>query len=146
MYESRFGITGPPFQLSPDPTFYYDSRGQLVAVATRHSPNPLPFQVCLVGQPELRAMIDAPDLAPLRKLVSVSCHLGPIESEETGAYIEHRLRKVGWTGTPSFEPGAFEEIFRWTGGVPRRINLLCNRLMLSRFLAAETSIDVATVA
>jgi UDP-N-acetylglucosamine 2-epimerase (non-hydrolysing) len=53
---------------------------------------------------------------------------------------------VGWQGTPSFEPGAFEEIHRWTGGIPRRINLLCNRLMLSRFLSETTTIDPASVA
>ena len=74
-------------------------------LATRKSARRLPFQVCFVGQPELRKIIDAADLAPLRALVSVSCHLGPIERAETGAYIEHRLRKVGWTGSPHFEPG-----------------------------------------
>lgn len=118
---------------------------RLVAFATEASPRRLPLQVWLVGQPELRAMVDAADSAGPRPFVSATCHLGPIDREDTGAYIEHRLRKVGWSGTPRFEAGAFDEIFRWTHGLPRRINLLCNRLLLSRFLASGTTVDVATV-
>ena len=260
MYESHFGITGPPFQLTPDPSFYFDSKGhhraltefrrglaeasgfivvsgeigagkttlvrtllaefdpaavavaqvlstqlkadellrailfafgvagdhgaqadpastirqflgglrtesrravlvideaqnlhpdafeQLVSLAATKSNEQAPLQICLVGQPELRAMIDSHEVPQLRQHVSVACHLGPIDRSETREYIEHRLRKVGWNGHPSFDPAAFDEIFRWTQGVPRRINLLCNRLMLSRFLVAETQIDAATVA
>ena len=118
---------------------------RLVAFATKGPPQRLPLQVWLVGQPELRSVVDAADSAGPSPFVSATCHLGPIDREDTGAYIEHRLRKVGWNGTPRFEAGAFDEIFRWTRGLPRRINLLCNRLLLSRFLASGTTIDVATV-
>lgn len=104
------------------------------------------LKLCLVGQPELRQIVQSGDLVHLRERISVACHIGPLGVDETGAYIRHRLEKVGWKGVPSFEPGAFEEIHRWTGGIPRRVNLLCNRLMLSRFLTQETRIDAETVA
>lgn len=65
---------------------------------------------------------------------------------ETRAYIEYRLRKVGWNGTPEFTADAFVAIFARTAGVPRRLNLLCNRLMLSAYLGPERRIDVAAVA
>lgn len=260
MYETHFGISGPPFQLSPDPSFYFDSQGhhdalaelrrglseprglvvvsgeigagkttlvrtllaeidpahlvvgqvlttqlddtelmrsvllsfgapadaatadgltealqafllaqakqgrravlivdeaqnldrsafeRLVLLERGHSPTRVPLKVCLVGQPELRDLLQAPELVALRQRIGVQCHLGPLALNETGAYIRHRLAKVGWTGKPSFEPGAFEEVYRWTGGIPRRINLLCNRLMLGRFLAGTNSVDAAAVA
>lgn len=260
MYESRFGISGPPFQLSPDPSFYFDSRGhhralaalrntlldeggwmvisgevgagkttlvrtlladlderalavahvvstqlnaeellsavligfgvppggapkdqlvakleclrsglagearravlivdeaqnlrsdafeQLAAIATSGSSPQPSLQVCLVGQPELRSILETAPMQYLQELIRVSFHLGPIERDEAGPYVEHRLRRVGWSGAPSFEPAAFDEIYRCTSGVPRRINLLCNRLMLSCFLNAETNIGAAKVA
>ena len=260
MYESHFGITGPPFQLSPDPSFYFDSQGHhqafeslrrglvdpsgfivisgeigagkttlmrtlleeldssnlafaqvlttqlddvellrailisfgapseagtpaelnealqrflaalakegrravliideaqnldrsafhwLVQLEKGSLPGRAPLKVCLVGQPELRTLIESGDLVALRDRVGVSCHLGPLGPTETGAYVRHRLGKVGWTGTPSFEDGAFEEIHRWTQGIPRRINMLCNRLMLSRFLTEQVRIDAVAVA
>ena len=104
------------------------------------------LQVCLAGQPELRDAIARPGLAPVRQQILLSCHVGPIALDETGAYIEHRLRKVGWSGTPRFEPGAFDEIHRSSRGIPRGVNVLCNRLLLSRFLESEATVDAATVA
>lgn len=255
MYEQHFGISGPPFQLNPDPSFYYDSAGHRAAlddlrhgvaagrgivvvtgeigagkttivrtVVAEQDPARLALaqivstqleaedlkracliafgsppddpaqtdldaalrrhlallakerrravlivdeaqnlaiesfhwllalvgsasvQLCLVGQPELRDMIASPELRPLREQVGTQCHLGPLDAHETGAYIVHRLGKVGWNGQPPFATGAFDEIHRWTHGIPRRINLLCNRIMLSCFLGAAQVIDVALVA
>lgn len=105
----------------------------------------VPLKVFLVGQPELRNLIDTADLAALRERVSVQCQLGPLNDDETGLYIRHRLERVGWKGRPAFAADAFGEIHRWTGGVPRRINMLCNRLMLSCFLGMLTDIDAAMV-
>lgn len=104
------------------------------------------LRICLVGQPELRQMLDGGELVHVRRHVEVSCHLGPLRLEEVARYVEHRLKKVGWQGQPSFEAGAFDTIFRATGGIPRRINTLCNRLLMSRFLASENVIDAEVVA
>jgi general secretion pathway protein A len=93
------------------------------------------LQSFLVGQPELRAMLESQRLEQLRQRVIASCHLGPLDQEETRQYIEHRLNRVGWRDSPSFDAAsAFKKIHEATGGIPRRINLLCNRLLLSAFL------------
>jgi general secretion pathway protein A len=89
-----------------------------------------PFQSVLLGQPQFRAMFTAPELEQLRQRVLASYHLGPLSEAETRAYIEHRLTTAGWIGNPSFEEAAFAAIHRHTGGVPRRINTLCSRLLL----------------
>jgi putative secretion ATPase (PEP-CTERM system associated) len=103
------------------------------------------LQSFLVGQPELRGMLESQRLEQLRQRVIASCHLGPLDPDETRRYIEHRLNRVGWTGNPAFDDGAFPRIHQATGGVPRRINLLCNRLLLSAFLENLTQITEAHV-
>lgn len=92
------------------------------------------LQSFLVGQPELRRLLESPQLEQLRQRVIASQHLGPLGPDETQAYIEHRLRHVGWTNRPAFAPGAFDHIYAWAGGVPRRINRLANRLLLASYL------------
>ncbi len=259
MYESRFGISGPPFQLSPDPGFYFDSRGhhealadlracltadaglivlsgeigagkttlirtllaeidpaalsvssivssqldatdllasaligfgiqaesttrealenrlvryllrlrklerravilvdeaqnlhadafeEIAALAAQARSRPLPLHICLVGQPELRSLLDEPELRSLRDRADTIRHLGPIGPEEVQPYVEHRLRRVGWSGQPRFDADTFAEIHRWTGGIPRRVNQLCNRLLLTCYLTGDPHIDVAAV-
>lgn len=88
------------------------------------------LQSFLLGQPEFRAILQRPELEQLRQRVTASYHLGPIDSTETEAYIEHRLKTVGWTGDPSFSPETFPVIHRHSGGIPRKINHLCDRLLL----------------
>lgn len=95
------------------------------------------LQSFLIGQPELRETMRSPHMQQLRQRVLASYHLGPIDREETRAYIEHRLNHVGWKGDPVFEPDAFDAIYTVTHGVPRRINTLCNRLMLSGYLSEK---------
>jgi putative secretion ATPase (PEP-CTERM system associated) len=89
------------------------------------------LQTLLLGQPQLRRLMASPDLDQLRQRVLASYHLGGLSREETHAYVEHRLRAVGWHGNPSFGPGALDAIHRHTGGVPRRINRLCSRVLLA---------------
>lgn len=96
--------------------------------------NAAPFQSFLVGQPQFRAVLANPDLEQLRQRVIASYHLGPMNRQECGDYLTHRLRQVGWEEDPYFEPDSVDAIFEHTGGIPRRINTLCNRLMLLGFL------------
>ena len=99
------------------------------------------LQSFLVGQPELRRLLRAPQMEQLRQRVIASYHLGPMDAEETARYIQHRLQLVGWQNDPSFSPEAMASIYSVTGGVPRRINTLCNRLMLSLFLAEKHAVE-----
>jgi len=69
-----------------------------------------------------------------RQRVIASYHLGPLDREETQGYIEHRLKHVGWKADPEIRSDAHDAIFAFTAGIPRRINLVCNRLMLAGFL------------
>ena len=103
------------------------------------------LQSFLVGQPELRQLLTSKPMEQFRQRVIASCHLGPMDRPETRAYVEHRLHKVGWTKNPTFDPPAFDRIHDATGGIPRRVNLLCNRLLLSVFLSSQTHVDAAAV-
>lgn len=103
------------------------------------------LQSFLVGQPELRDIIRLPQMEQLRQRVLASCHLGPMEPQETRAYIEHRLRHVGWSGRPAFDDEAFSGVHDAAQGVPRRINALCSRLLLSAFLDSAETIDAVRV-
>lgn len=88
------------------------------------------LQSFLLGQPEFRMTLQRPELEQLRQRITASYHLGPIDSTETEAYIEHRLKTVGWSGDPSFAQEMFSVIHRYSGGIPRKINHLCDRLLL----------------
>jgi general secretion pathway protein A len=92
------------------------------------------LQSFLVGQPEFRLILQSPEMNQLRQRVIAACHIGPLEPEDTRKYIEHRLRLVGWKDVPLFQPDAFDAIHAASGGIPRRINLLCDRLLLAGFI------------
>jgi putative secretion ATPase (PEP-CTERM system associated) len=93
-----------------------------------------PFQSFLIGQPQFRTLLDHADLEQLRQRIIASYHLGAVTREECGEYLEHRLRCVGWEGDPHFEPEAIDAIYEKSGGIPRKINNLCSRLMLYGYL------------
>jgi hypothetical protein len=101
------------------------------------------LQSFLVGQPELRNLMRAPTMQQLRQRIIASYHLGPMDKSETRAYVEHRMYRVGWNGDPQFEPEVFAEIYDATGGIPRRINQLCNRLLLAGFLSEKHQLTAA---
>jgi general secretion pathway protein A len=88
------------------------------------------FQSFLLGQVEFRNTIQAKGLEQLRQRVIAAYHLEPLDEEQTRGYIEHRLRTVGWAGDPTFTDAAYADIYKYSGGVPRRINTLCDRLLL----------------
>jgi general secretion pathway protein A len=95
------------------------------------------LQSFLVGQPEFRRTMQSPQMLQLRQRVIAACHIGPMDLDETRGYIEHRLKCVGWKGDPNFQPNAYEAIFRATAGIPRRINAVCDRMLLSGYLAGK---------
>jgi general secretion pathway protein A len=106
------------------------------------------LQTFLLGQPEFRTTLHSPSMSQLRQRVIASYHLGPMDAAETQAYIEHRLATVGWNGDPSFTAGAHAAIFDYTGGIPRKTNTLCDRLLLMGYLEelhAFTEVDINTV-
>lgn len=103
------------------------------------------FQCFLIGQPQFQALLLHPDLEQLRQRVIASYHLEPLGLAETQEYIEHRLRTVGWQGRPSFEENSFGLIHAATNGVPRRINTLCSRILLSGALEEKDQLDGALV-
>jgi len=106
------------------------------------------LQSFLLGQPEFRKTMQKPEMEQLLQRVIAACHLGPMDAQETKAYILHRLRTVGWNGDPNIEDAAIAGIHQHTGGIPRRINVLCNRLLLLGFMDGKhvlTARDAADV-
>jgi general secretion pathway protein A len=236
LYEEYFGLSGKPFQLNPDPDFYFGSRGHKRAMAyleyglhqgegfivitgevgagkttlVRNLIRRIPqetvsaaqivstqvdaddllrlvaggfgipheglekstllmrlaieelrmlsnFQIdtrslvqsFLIGQPEFREVMQRPEMRQLKQRIIASYHLGPLDRSETQAYIEHRLKHVGWRGSPSFDPACFDVVHEVTAGVPRRINTHCDRLLLGVYLAEKNTVapqDIRDVA
>ena len=92
------------------------------------------LQIILIGQPELRTMLARPELEQLAQRVIARYHLGPLSAAETGAYVAHRLAVAGVQGAAPVPSALAPLIHRLTDGVPRRINLLCDRAMLGAYV------------
>ena len=92
------------------------------------------IQSFLVGQKEFINTLQSKDMEQLRQRVIASCHLGPLKKDETKYYINYRLKEAGWTGNDLFEEKALELIHDLTEGVPRRINVFCDRILLFGYL------------
>jgi len=103
------------------------------------------LQTFLVGQPEFRGILQRPEMEQFRQRVAATCHIGPLDEDETRAYIEHRLKCAGGSGKPSFDAEAFPAIFKASQGIPRRINSLCDRLLLLGFMSNRTHLSLADV-
>lgn len=103
------------------------------------------LQTFLLGQPEFRVTMQSAGMTQLRQRVIASYHLGPLDSDETQAYVKHRLHTVGWSDDPSFAEEVFKEIFAFTGGIPRKINTLCDRLMLMGYIEEKHAFSAAEV-
>ncbi len=103
------------------------------------------LQIILVGQPELRETLSKPNLRQLRQRISVRYHLTPLSSEETKAYIEHRLKIAGASEELKFTAQALEWIFQYTKGIPRLINIVCDKTLLVGFVAESHEIQGAFV-
>ncbi len=88
------------------------------------------LQIFLVGQQGLRDVIRRRNMEQLHQRIIAACHLEPLATEETREYVEHRLVCAGWEGDPCISDAAYYIIHQFTDGVPRRINLVCSRLLL----------------
>jgi len=105
------------------------------------------LQTLLLGQPEFRAtLLDSPELEQLRQRVIATHHLEAMQAREVKLYIEHRMTRAGWHGNPAFDEHLFAEIHAATGGVPRRINQLLNRLLLLGAVEQRNRLDGAMLA
>jgi type II secretory pathway predicted ATPase ExeA len=89
------------------------------------------LQVLLLGQPQLRQTLARPDLDQLRQRVLAAYHLAALTREETHLYVRHRMTSVGWTGHPAWEDPALDLVHEHSGGIPRRINRLCARVLVA---------------
>ena len=103
------------------------------------------LQIILIGQPELRDMVARPELEQLAQRVVARFHLDPLAEEETAHYIKHRLSVAGMSGLIPFDRDARHRIFELTRGVPRRINLLCDRALLGAYASGRQRVDRAIV-
>jgi general secretion pathway protein A len=104
------------------------------------------LQIALVGQPELRGILGRPDLAQLNQRITVRWHLQPLDRKETGDYVRHRLRVAGGApATSLFTAGAHRLLYRYSGGVPRLINIVAHRSLLAGFTKEQRTIGAATV-
>jgi putative secretion ATPase (PEP-CTERM system associated) len=88
------------------------------------------FQMLLVGQPEFRERLRSPGCEQIRQRVVASYHLAPLARHDMRRYVEHRLNSAGWAGQEIFTPDALNRIHDVTEGLPRKINRLCDRLLL----------------
>ena len=103
------------------------------------------IQIMLVGQPELKEMLRRPDLRQLKQRIALSQHLRPFNESEMREYIEHRLRKAGFTGRRIFKRDALKSIFHFSEGTPRLINSLCDGSLLLGFARQKTLVDARMV-
>ena len=103
------------------------------------------LRIILAGQPELNDKLNSPELVQLAQRVRLRFHLSALSKTETAAYIEHRLEVAGSQGRHIFAEDTFPVIYRYTGGVPRLTNTLCDTCMMSAFAANRDHVTVADV-
>lgn len=103
------------------------------------------LQIILVGQPELAKLLQRDDLVQLKQRVALRHHIPPLAWEEIGEYIQHRLEVAGSTGRIRWTDGALLLIRRYSRGVPRLINVLCDKALLAGYVAESYTIDAGFV-
>jgi general secretion pathway protein A len=103
------------------------------------------LQIILVGQPELARLLQRDDLVQLKQRVALRHHIPPLAWEEIGEYIQHRLEVAGCDGRIRWTDGALLLIRRYSRGVPRLINVLCDKALLAAYIAESATIDAGFV-
>jgi len=102
------------------------------------------LRIILAGQPELNVKLDSPDLVQLRQRVRLRFHLSALTEQEMAAYIRHRLSVAGATDE-IFETATFPVIYRYTGGIPRLINTLCDTALLAAYAQDQVTVGPDTL-
>ena len=100
-------------------------------------------QIILAGQPELNDVLNRHDLRQLSQRISVRCRLTPMNKHDTGDYIRHRLRVSGCRIPGLFTPGAVKRIFRFSRGVPRLINIVCEQALVMAWTQENSAVTPA---
>src|SRR3989441_5707900 len=118
---------------------------QVRILSTLEAPDRKLLQIVLAGQPELEAKLARPDLRQLNQRVGVRCRLRPLAERETFRYVEHRLRAAGLGGSLPFTWGATARVHGYSRGVPRVINLVCDRALSTAFAGRKRNVEVDTV-
>ena len=103
------------------------------------------LQIFLLGQPELRDLILTPAMEQVHQRIVAASHLQPLLPEETEAYIRHRLEVAGWRNDPEISRAVYPLLHKFSGGIPRRINLICSRLFLHCAVEQSHRVTVADV-
>jgi len=103
------------------------------------------LQIVLAGQPEFRERLDLPELAQLKQRIGIRYHLTPLSAGETADYVRHRLAVAGSKGVTVFDEGAMSRIYDYSGGVPRKINVLCDRALVAGYAANKQRIGRSIV-
>ena len=104
------------------------------------------LRIILAGQPELNDKLDAPELVQLAQRIRLRFHLGTLPIEDMRAYIQHRLEVAGGADREIFAEDTFDEIYRYSGGVPRLINTLCDTAMMAAYTSDRDYVEVADIA
>lgn len=99
------------------------------------------LQIILVGQPELREKLASKDLVQLRQRIAIRYHILPLDRDEVNGYITHRLKIAGSSGRIFFEDDAIDEVFRFSRGIPRLINLICDKALLAGYVMKTIKIN-----
>lgn len=103
------------------------------------------LQIFLLGQEELRALVQGPGMEQVHQRLVAACHLEQLKEDETKAYIIHRLEQVGWQGDPAISNAIYPVIYRFSAGIPRRINQVCSRLFLHGGVEGSHKLGVADI-
>src|SRR3984957_19694342 len=103
------------------------------------------LQIVLMGQPELRDRLNDHSLRQLRQRITVRYHLKPLKQFEVAQYVQHRLQVSGANGAPYFSTAAVWRIYRYSAGVPRLINAICDKCLLAGYVQQREKIDYRMV-
>ncbi len=103
------------------------------------------LRIILVGQPQLHDKLDSPELVQLAQRVRLRFHLTALSPEEMRAYVLHRLEVAGSAGRKIFEEDCYPLLFRYTGGVPRLVNTLCETAMMASYTADRDRVTAADI-